>query len=413
MSRGDDRFGTSTRRKYLAYGGAVIGGGLLAGCAGDAGSGDGSEPTGTETTAPAGTATAESDDADSAETGTTTATAEDTYSVAMAPVGEVTFESPPETWVAYDGGYADMAVALGRADGIAGIGYAERYYRSVYDELPGVDVPEEPLAEFPQVRTKEEFYELDADVHLYDPGMLINWFDWDQSDVDEISEKVAPFFGNLIFRRSDEWHDYRYYTLYEAFEKVAAAFQARDRYEAFAAFHDEFVGGIREQRPPEEERPRVFLTYEGTDEPSTFSPYRLKDRGTSKKQWRDLGVKDALEGTDVANLSTTNRGELDYENLLEVDPDVILVRGQERKSAQEFRDVVLGYMRDHPVGSELTAVENGRVYRGGYLNQGPIQNLFQTERAAQQMYPDVFGEVTGDEQLFDRQRVADIVNGAV
>jgi iron complex transport system substrate-binding protein len=402
-----------TRRDAIKYGGAVIGGGLLAGCIGDSSPGSGSTPEATETATPTDTdaATATPTDTDAAtETGTPTDTS---YSVEMAPVGEVTFESPPETWVAYDGGYADMAVALGRADGLAGIGYAKRYYRSIYDELPGVDVPEEPLERFPEVRAKEEFYEIDADVHMYDPQMLVNWFDWDQSDVDEIRENVAPFFANLIFRRSDEWHTYRYYTLYEAFEKIAAMFRTRDRYEAFAALHDEFMADIQAELPSEEERPRVFLTYEGTDEPSTFSPYRLEDKGTSKKQWRDLGVKDALEGTDIENLSTTNRGELDYENLLEVDPDVILVRGQERKSAREFRDVVLGYMQDHPVGSELTAVQNERVYRGGYLNQGPIQNLFLTERAAKQIYPDVFGEVTDDEELFDRQRVADIVNGDV
>jgi iron complex transport system substrate-binding protein len=70
-------------------------------------------------------------------------------------------------------------------------------------------------------------------------------------------------------------------------------------------------------------------------------------------------------------------------------------------------------MRDHPVGSELTAVQNGRVYRGGYLRQGPIHNFFQTERGAKQLYPDVFGDVTSDEELFDRQRVADIVTGDV
>jgi iron complex transport system substrate-binding protein len=398
-----------TRREYVKYGGAVLGGGLLAGCTGGGGSESGSTTDSTSTDSATST---ESPAATATETAEPTA--EDTaYSVEMAPVGEVTFESPPETWVAYDGGYADMAVALGRADGLSGIGYAKRYYRSVYDELPGVDVPEEPLEEFPEVKTKEEFYEIDADVHLYDPQMLVNWFDWSQSDVEEITENVAPFFANLIFRRSDEWHTYRYYTLYEAFEKVAAMFQERERFEAFEALHDEFIADITNRLPPAEERPRVLLTYEGTDEPSTFSPYRLADKGTSKKQWRDLGVRDALAGTDIENLSTTNRGELDYENLLEVDPEVILIRGQERKSAEEFRDVVLGYMRDHPVGSELTAVQNGRVYRGGYLYQGPIQNLFQTERAAKQLYPEVFGEVTTDEQLFDRQRVADIINGDI
>jgi iron complex transport system substrate-binding protein len=384
-----------TRREYVKYGGAIVAGGLLAGCSG----GDDSTQAAASTTT----------DVTTTEQSTTT---DQSYTVEMAPVGEVTFESVPEKWVPYCGAYADMGVALGKADGLAGIGGEDRYFRGVYDQLPGVDVPEEPLEQFPKVRTKEEFYELDCDVHLFDPKMLINWFDWSQSDVDEIAENVAPFFANLLFRRSDDWHDYRFYTLYEAFEKVAAMFDERERFEAFETYHDEFVGGLQEDLPPTDDRPEVFLTFEGTDEPSTFSPYRLDDKGTSKKQWRDLGAKDALAGTDIDQLSTTDRGELDYENLLEIDPEVILVRGHERKSAQEFRDVVLAYMQDHPVGSELTAVQNGRVYRGGYIHQGPIQNLFLTERAAKQLYPDVFGAVTDDEELFDRQRVADIVTGA-
>ncbi|QFU84829.1 ABC transporter substrate-binding protein [Natronorubrum aibiense] len=378
---------TPTRRDTIKYGGAVVSGGLLAGCVGD------------------------SESAPAATDGTTEG---GPYTVSMEPVGEVTFESVPETWVAYTGGYADMAVALGQADGITGIGHAPRYYTSVYDELPGVSVDREQLEANPEVRTKEQFYELDSDVHLYDPEMLINWFDWDQSDIDEIARNVGPFVGNLIFRRSDNWHsDYRYYTLYEAFEKVAEVFQQRDRFEAFAEFHDEFIADIQTQLPAPDQRPNVFLTFEGSTEPEAFSPYRLVDKGTSKKQWLDLGVGDVLAGTDIENLSTTIRGKLDYEHLLEVDPDVILIRGHERKSASEFRDTVLAYMEDHPVGGKLRAVENGRVYRGGYLYQGPIQNLFLTERAAKQMYPDVFGDVTSDTELFDRERVADIINGEI
>jgi iron complex transport system substrate-binding protein len=192
---------------------------------------------------------------------------------------------------------------------------------------------------------------------------------------------------------------------------MAELFQKQERYRAFKQFHDEFIAGIQSKMPPSGDRPNVMLTYEATNEPETFSPYRLTDKGTSKKQWNDLGVPDALAGTGIENLSTENRGELDYENLLEVDPDVLLVRGHERKSPAEFRDTVLAFMRDHPVGSELKAVQNGRVYRGGFLYQGPIQNLFLTERAAKQLYPEEFGEVTSDEKLFDRQRVADIVNG--
>ncbi|WP_226482835.1 ABC transporter substrate-binding protein [Natrinema amylolyticum] len=376
--------GKPTRRDFVTYGSTAVGSGLLAGC---------SELVGQEGAAETETAGDES------------------YSVSMEPMGSVAFDQVPERWAAYDGGYADMAVALGQADGLTGVGGADRYYTYVYDELPDVTIDRDVIEQYPEVRTKEEFYELESDVHLYDPQMLVNWFDWSEGDVDEIATNVAPFVGNLIFRRSDNWHDYRYYTLYEAFEKVAEVFQQQDRYEAFSELHTEFITSIQERLPPSDDRPEVFLTFEGTDEPETFSPYRLGDAGTSKKQWRDLGVHDALSGTDIDNLSTTNRGELDYENLLEIDPDVILVRGHERQSATAFRDTVLDYMQSHPVGSELTAVQNGRVYRGGYLNQGPIHNLFLTERAAKQLFPEEFGDVTGDEQLFDRQAVADIITG--
>ena len=409
---------TPTRREYLKYGLAVGTGGLLAGCSGGertetAQPADQETATATPTeTATEAETTTETEAETTAETATET-TADTPYTVEMAPVGEVSFEEVPETFTPYSGDYADMAVALGKGDGIQGIGFADRYYSYVYDELPGVSVDREQIEEDPEVRTKEQFYALDSDVFLYDPQMLINWFDWGPADVSEIRENVAPLFANLIFRREDAWHDYRYYTLYQAFEKLAELFQREERFQAFETLHEEFLADIQAKMPPASERPNVMLTFEGTDEPETFSPYRLNDRGTSKKQWRDLGVADALSGTGIEGLSTTDRGELDYENLLTVDPDVLLVRGHERKSAQEFRDTVLAYMEDHPVGSELTAVQNGQVYRGGFLYQGPIQNLFLTERAAKQLYPETFGHVTGDEELFDRQRVADIVNGEI
>lgn len=77
-------------------------------------------------------------------------------------------------------------------------------------------------------------------------------------------------------------------------------------------------------------------------------------------------------------------------------------------------------MREDSVGNQLTAVQTDRLYRGGGSYQGPIVNLFQTEAAARQFYPDAFGEwdemeTLREEELtlFDRQQVADIINGDV
>jgi hypothetical protein len=80
MADDSSHHGAPTRREYVRYGGTVIGGGLLAGCAGQSDSR--STPTEAET---------------DKSTPTETSTPEDDgYSVTMEPVGEVTFESVPE-----------------------------------------------------------------------------------------------------------------------------------------------------------------------------------------------------------------------------------------------------------------------------------------------------------------------------
>jgi iron complex transport system substrate-binding protein len=333
----------------------------------------------------------------------------DSYSVTMEPVGTVEFNEVPETWLAYESDYADMGVALGLGDELQAVGEPDRFHTNYYDELE-VDYPEEPTPLWNDGVDKELFYELDVDVHLVDPNWLEHneGFGLDEDDVTEIEENVGPFVGNTIFRRTDEWHDYEYYTLYEAFEKVAQVFQREDRYEAFADLHEEFLAEVESGLPAEDERPDALLVWEGADEPEDFTPYRISDEGAGNKQHHDLGIGDVLDGTGIDGLSTSDRGIIDYETVLDIDPDALFVRGHEDKSRDEFEDTVLAYMKDHSVASDLTAVENGQVFRGGPIYQGPIYNLFVTERTARELYPDNF-----DDELFDRDRVTEIVtNGA-
>lgn len=102
--------------------------------------------------------------------------------------------------------------------------------------------------------------------------------------------------------------------------------------------------------------------------------------------------------------------------MLEVDPDVI-IHHWDIEPSERFEALLA--LEDHPVGKELSAIRNDRVYVGGTPMQGPIFNLFQLENAAQQIYPGEFGEFQGatrtpdDQRLFDRERVADIVNGDI
>ncbi|WP_137685550.1 ABC transporter substrate-binding protein, partial [Haloarcula mannanilytica] len=198
----------------------------------------------------------------------------------------------------------------------------------------------------------------------------------------------------------------------EAFKIIADAFDERERYEAFATIHDEMQATIEETLPPTEDRPRVGLvSVNSYFEAGSFSVYTVRD-WNNHKQYRDLEMRGAFDGHIEGN------ADWDYEQLLEVDPDAIVFQyGFSHVSTEEFESRMEA-MRADPVGSQLSAVQNDRLYRGGTAYQGPVVNLFQTEAAARQFYPEAFGEWNGIETLredsltlFDRQRVADIING--
>lgn len=379
----------------MQYGGVTIASGLLAGCTGDSDSA--SSPSLSETS----TGSENSD-----ETTTQATTSGSPYTVSMEPVGTLEFESVPETWFPYTADYADMGVALGHGDGLAAIGVKGRFGSHFYDELPDVSVDKAELTELWQDGTgKEIYYELDADIHLIDPNFMLNRLQWSQTDVDEIRENVAPFFGNTVFSRAYDWHDYTYYSLYEAFEKLAQVFQEQARYEAFKQYHDEVLADVQERLP--NGTPDIALLYPADVPPESFYPY-LIGGGTQSKHWNDLEVGDALAQHDITDAQAGGEA-IDFETLLDIDPDALAIRLQGEITEEYFDSEIRSHLQDHDVASQLQAVQNDRVIYGGLTYQGPIVHLFQLEQAARGLYPESFG----GEQLFDRQRVADIVNGSI
>jgi len=370
-----------TRRDAIKYGTALVGSGLVAGCVGDGSTG-------------------------TADDGTPNT--DDGHSVTMEPVGTVEFDAVPEEWLAYTGDYADMGVALGQADGLEAIGVRARFGTHYYEELPGVAVDDKALTQLWNDGTdKEVFYELDPDVNVVDPNFMVNRLGVSEADVEEIRDNVAPLVGNTGFTRVYDWHDdYRYYSMYEAFEKMAELFDERGRYEAFTELHDEVLGDVQDRLPSES--PDIAVLYPAGMPPESFYPY-LVGEGFQSKQFRDLEVGDALAANGVTD-AQVDGGTIDFETLLDIDPDAIAVRIQGEITDAYFDREIRSHLEDHDVASELTAVQEGRVFYSGLTYQGPILHLFQLERAAHGIYPETFG---ADEELFDRQRVADIVTGDV
>ncbi|MEY7849979.1 ABC transporter substrate-binding protein [Natrarchaeobius sp. A-rgal3] len=382
------RYEAPTRRETITYGGAVVGSGLIAGCTG-------SEREDTRTSAPVSDENGETDDG---------------REVCLEPVGCLEFEGPPERYVTYKESTAEMAILAGHGDGLAGIDRPTEGLATLdelfYDEIPGLSIDPAGIT---NIRAdgenvdKEIFYEIDADLHLIDPNEAAFRFDWSDDDLAEIEEHVAPFFGHSNRRYTYDWQDgYEVIDLLDNFERIAAVFGATDRYEAFREVHDRMLERIDEVTPDED--PEIGLLNGGSDaRTGTFYPLSPSSAGYEMRQYRTIGVTDAFADVDVGD------GEADYETLLDVDPEIIVFHWDVLSSEEEFRTERLEPMRDHPVGGELTAVKNDRVYPGGTAEQGPLTNLFQTELLAAQLWPAEFGDV----ELFDRQRVAEIVTGEI
>ncbi|MFC6940560.1 ABC transporter substrate-binding protein [Salinirubellus sp. GCM10025818] len=417
-----------TRRDYLRYGGIVAGGALLAGCTGDGGSGSTPEPTGSDPGTPTPTKSATATGTATGADVSTEASGDGSYSVTMAPAGEVTFESVPERVLVYSLLYADMAVAYGHGDAVNSLGFDAEGGGSTLDayyaRLDGVSFDREGLTQLNtgsgSIRVEKELlYELDSDLHLMDPCLMASFDGWGMADVEEVRENVAPWFGNVYSRRHGQppepcRDDYEYYTLWEIAERVSRVFGRPARYEALASVHDGLLSTIESDLPPEGERPEVgSVIY--MDE--TFYPAKIDAPGFATAHVRPLGAPDAFVGEDV-----TYETSYDFETLLEIDPDVLL----HRYGVSSYYDVaeIRRALEDHPVGSQLSAVRNGRVYPSGHPVQGPLMNPFQLEMTAKQLYPERFGEwptYTGGpypeipeaERLFDREEVASIVNEGV
>ncbi len=413
MSRDDTNHEGPTRRDYMKYSGAVVSGGLLAGCAGQSG------PESTPAEKSTGSESGSSNES----------TSEDgRYSVTMSPMGTVEFETVPQSVFTILGHHVDMLVALGRGDAINAM-HAPEYRKSLYQKflhrLDGVTVDWDGLySSWPP--TKEKLYELDSDVHIADPAKVATAEGWDDSSLEEIGSNVGPWFGNTLSGTHQKppsgWADaYEYYTLWEIFGKIAQVFRESDRYEALTSVRESMLQTIRAGLPPEQERPSAALVLFSTSDEKIWG-YKMNHPGYYAAHTRPLGATDALAdavgdeyGDDGRNIT------LDSELLLDADPDVLLVLGP--MTGYHNLDDIRSQLADDEVLRKMTAVQEGRIYAQGARRQGPILNLFQTEMTAKQLYPDQFGEWPGyvdgepypelpvEEQLFDRQRVADIITG--
>ena len=393
------------RRRQILAGSAGLLASALAGCtAGGSADSESTTPEKSETETPTGSATEQ-----------TTENASQ-YTVEIEPNDPYTFEAVPETYGVVSGPFLDMGMALGiHPSATTGL---ERAPLKFYDLL-GLEFDESRITKLASGAEsgfdKENFYAADADVWLIARATLGRYVSWNESDYEEVEPQPGPFLGTTLrfAPTAAVSNEPNPYTLYEAFEKVATVFQRQQQFQAWQSFHDDLMSTIESGLPPEDERPTVAAIWRGVSPDSgQFRVAPLHRLGNNTKSYVRVGMKDAFEGRYP-------EGPIGYEELIDVDPDYIGAVGALTSSThEEFVDTVVEPFENNESGQRLTAVQEGNLIRSGGQYMGPIVDTFSTEAVAKMVYPDQFGEWPGavgdvpeDQQLFDRERLVDIVNG--
>jgi iron complex transport system substrate-binding protein len=410
MNGGEKDREAPTRRDYVTYGGAVITGGLLAGCSSN-GSSSTDSPNATPTEATETTATTTTD----AEP---TTTEWESFDVTVKPYGSTTFESAPKTYATSGGAWTDFGFAFGSEP--TAMSRIEPYPTRYYDLLPGVTFDTSGMTNLgdPGAYNKEQFYELDVDTLLMDKILINSYAGWETQDFEEIEENVAPFCGSYV---RGSWagealgieFSFPYYTLTEAVELTGDLFQNQARAEAWVSLHESFRSDLQSQAPSAS--PSIGLLYSASKPADgTFMVTDPTLPGVATRQYRTFGVENAF-----VDVNLTDGWKTDYEGMLEADPEYLFFDSTLSMGREEFEKRFVTPLEESAVGSELTAVQEGNIFRGGGRYQGPIINLFVIEVLAKQLYPEQFDEFTTFDdiasggKLFDRQRVADIINGDI
>lgn len=345
------------------------------------------------------------------------------YDVELSPVGVVHFQKVPERVVTMDDNYNDMLVAIGQARKLVASGYRDNSYSGFYHSIDGLKVGYD-TSKLTYLSTpgggnfdKEMLYSLRADVHHIDPLQLSLMRGWSKADVDEIARNVAPFFANR-YSRDNSYpgsEPYKYYNIWELAEKVGEVYQRPETIRQLRSIHEKMMESIRPKLPPESTRQRVGLVYYNN---GRFTIYSLASEGFGQAQYRDLGVRDAF--ATLADRAYGGKGgpvgsPLDAEGLLAMNPDVLIMPFALNGGAAAAAFDQLLALKNDPVLQRVNAFRDGRIYPGGTPLQGPIFHIFQTEMAAKQIYPEIFGTFRNDhvypdsEQLFDRGQLARVL----
>ncbi|MGK5529638.1 ABC transporter substrate-binding protein [Streptomyces sp. URMC 129] len=267
--------------------------------------------------------------------------------VTVASCGrELSFARPPERAVTLDQGTTEMLLELGLEDRMAGTAHlvtevAPRY-REAYEQVPVLS---------PDILTGEQLRAATPDVTL---ASFASLYSRDRAGTrEELAELGLPSYVSAVDCPADnEAGMTPFDRLFLDYENLGRIFGIEDRAAELIAEQRQILDDAARTRETVTEPPTVVWLY------SVFNglPYVAGNGGIPSDISERLGVLNAFDDVDE------QWPEVSWEEIAERDPDVIVIgdlseRGVPGDSAEEK----LTMLREHPVVSRLTAVEENRI----------------------------------------------------
>lgn len=292
------------------------------------------------------------------------------YPVTVRSCGrQVTFDRPPQRVVVHDISLASMLLSLGLRDRIVG-------YTGFGDSKPREPWVLEELANVPQLASRYPSLEtlLDANADLFFAG-------WSYGmrvggpvtpatlqpfgiPVYELSESCSRIMAQRRASLEDLYRDLlnlgEIFSVQAEAEDVVAKLRAR-------------IESVSDSVSQTSEKPRVFLYDSGEDRPTT-----------SGRLGMPQALMDAAGGHNIMADVAASWTQVNWESVVERDPEVIVIVDYGPRTWQQKRDFLL----QQPALQDVRAIREQRFIVLTYLEATPsVQNALAIEKLAAGLHP--------------------------
>lgn len=285
---------------------------------------------------------------------------------------EVTFEQAPQRVVVHDVSLASMLLSLELRERIVG-------YTGFGDSKPRERWVLDALAEVPQLASRYPSIEtiLDADADL----LFAGWSYGMRVGGPVTPTTLAPFgvpvyeltesCSRIMQQRRASLDD-----LYRDLSNLGRIFSVEARADVVVAGLRGRIEAVSQTVQQTTEKPQVFLYDSGEDRPTT-----------SGRLGMPQALMDIAGGHNIMDDVAASWTQVNWESVVERDPEVILIVDYGPRTWQQKRDFLL----QHPALQDVRAIREQRFVVLTYLEATPsVENALAIEKLAAALHPQLF-----------------------